>query len=123
LVTDAGTFDSAFDDLALALKVLDHHRTQGSGNFDDNRIQDFYRCLSGAFWNLGSQLYQASRWDHAVPFITRSIDIDRNLLQIGSRKREDSVWKQFFEQMPKRLLVLANCFSKINNRRVCSPCS
>lgn len=117
-LTDSGTFDLAYDDLAYASEALLQYRPRCVDESYENRIRDLQRCLSGAFWNQGSQLYQAARWDHAVPFITRSVDIDRNLLQNSVGEREDPLWKQFFEQMPKRLLVLGNSFSKMGNRRV-----
>lgn len=84
------------------------------------RILDLRRCLSGAFWNLGSSLYQAGRWDHSVPFVSQSIDIDKTLLNVawGGFKDMSPSWTTHFEQMPKRAMLLASCYIKMGNRQV-----
>ncbi|PVG00070.1 hypothetical protein CPB86DRAFT_782920 [Serendipita vermifera] len=85
----------------------------------DDRVSDLWRCLSGAFWNIGASIYQSGRWDHSVPFISGSVDVDRRLL--GAERRlsqgKNDSWDVFYAQMPKRMLLLAGCFIKLGDRK------
>jgi separase len=119
-VQDPETYDDAYQLLENALTLVKGFYVEFGVNVAKERTLDLWRCLSGAFWNLGSALYQAGRWDHSVPYISQSVDIDKVLLATGWDTTEsmNHNWTVFFEQMPKRAMLLATCFVKMNNRQV-----
>jgi hypothetical protein len=111
------TYESAYQSLLEARQVVDN---LPEGILGRGRVLDLLRCLSGAFWNLGSSIYQTGRWDHSVPFISSGVEIDRRLLndeQMSNQSKNDT-WDVFYAQMPKRLLLLAGCFIRLGDRKV-----
>jgi separase len=119
-VQDPESYENAYQHLEDASTLVNEFYVGFGVKVAKERTLDLWRCLSGAFWNLGSSLYQAGRWDHSVPYISKSVDIDKILLDAGWSTSENmnNNWTVFFEQMPKRAMLLATCFIKMNNRQV-----
>lgn len=119
-VQDPDTYNDAYQHLDEASALLKDSCAESNVTVAKERTLDLWRCLSGACWNLGSSLCHACRWDHAVPYISKSVDIDQDLLSTAwdSPDNMNDNWSTFFEQMPKRAMLLAFCFLKINNRQV-----
>jgi len=120
-VHEAQSYKPAFQDLSNACGLVDSHGDK-MGNISADRIAELRRCMSGAFWNLGSSIHQAGRWDHSIPFVSKGVEIDQALIDSHwslYRTRND-VWDTFYQQLPKRALLLAGCFVKLGDRKVCS---
>ncbi|CAG8686337.1 507_t:CDS:2, partial [Acaulospora colombiana] len=83
-LTLADTYEPAYQSLLKAHELMLLNDVVNDHQIGD-RVIDLWRCLSGAFWNIGSSIYQTGRWDHSVPFISSSVDIDRRLL--GDERR------------------------------------
>ncbi|KAG8827345.1 hypothetical protein FRC19_003922 [Serendipita sp. 401] len=114
---DAHTYGKSLDQLTTSLHLLEDSHTNkelvATGKFRTLR-----QCISGALWNLGSSLYQAGHWDHAIPFISEGVMVDRDLLQTESidDKGEKYLTDQFYQQMPRRMMLLASCYVKLGER-------
>jgi separase len=119
-VHETQSYKPAFQDLSNACSLIDSYDDMGSIPVD--RIAELRRCMSGAFWNLGSSIHQAGRWDHSIPFISKGVEIDQTLVDshwslVGT---SNNAWDTFYQQLPKRALLLAGCFVKLGDRKVCS---
>jgi separase len=98
---------------------------------------EYARCISGAFHNLASSLYQAGKFASAARFLrlaalvgARALDFYRPIVaegKVDSSKRD--TWTQLAEQMYKRWELLGGCYMKTADRQVrllsaiCAYCS
>lgn len=117
---DPDTYEEVYKHLENAFVLVNEFHADLTAENVKERVLELRRCLSGGFWNVGSSLYQANRWDHAVPFISRSVDVDKTLfaaVQAGS-KDVNSTWALCLEQIPKRAMLLAGCYIKMANRQL-----
>lgn len=116
-IAETQSYKPVLQDLVGACKMVDEEIK----NTPKSRVADLQRCLAGAFWNLGSSVYQAGRWDHSIPFISRAVEIDQNLLEShwSSSESQTDTWNTFYHQMPRRSLLLAGSLVRLGDRKVC----
>ncbi|KAG8835933.1 hypothetical protein FRC17_000018 [Serendipita sp. 399] len=110
---DIQTYDRSRRELIMSSLLLENF----CSNTEPTKCRVLQQCLSGAFWNLGSSLYQAGHWDHAVSFISEGVRIDRSILQMisdGDQSKQECE-DQFYQQMPKRMMLLANCYVRLGS--------
>lgn len=127
-VTDPRTFIPAFDLLSQATFILNSIPVDDSPSsapreerFD---VANYARCISGAFYNLASVLYQGTRYGNAVPFLVESCTLGGRALSLPRSAPESMTetrhkeWTQLEEQLYRRWELLGVCYSKNSDRRV-----
>lgn len=88
-------------------------------------LANFTRCISGAFYNIAGALYQATRYGNAVPFLIESCSLGQKALRIPcpqppvANESREKEWAQLREQLYRRWELLAACYSKNGDRKVC----
>ena len=129
-VTDPRTFIPAFELLAEASSILnsiplDESPSSTALREESLDIANYARCISGAFYNLASILYQGMRYGNAVPFLLESCTLGSKALSLPRSVSESTTetrrkeWVQLEEQLYRRWELLGVCYSKNNDRRVC----
>jgi len=119
------SFVTAFELLVRASSILDLVPVDRHSDDDPIDIANYTRCVSGAFYNLAGTLYQASRFGSAVPFLVESCTLGQKALQLPRAAQEvpnetrEKEWMQLEEQLFRRWELLAVCYSKNGDRKVC----
>ncbi|CAA7261156.1 unnamed protein product [Cyclocybe aegerita] len=123
---DPRTFVPPFDHLSLASTIVNSvpsDRYPLSPLDDSVDIANYYRCVSGAFYNLAGSLYQATRYGNAVPFLVETCRLGEKALclprpqpEVPNEAREKE-WKQLEEQLFRRWELLGVCYSKNGNHK------
>ena len=128
-VTDPRTFIPAFELLAEASSILNSiplGDSPSSALREENLdVANYTRCISGAFYNLASILYQGTRYGNAVPFLLESCTLGGRALSLPRSVPESTTetrrkeWVQLEEQLYRRWELLGVCYLKNSDRRVC----
>ena len=126
-VTDPRTFIPAFELLSQATSILNsipvNDFTSSAVSTENVDVANYTRCISGAFYNLASILYQGTRYGNAVPFLLESCTLGGRALSLPkspelmteTRRKE---WAQLEEQLFRRWDLLGVCYLKNSDRRV-----
>ena len=127
-VNNPTTFVPTFEHLSRAVRILDSilpDRFPLSSIGETVDFANYTRCVSGAFYNLAGSLYQASRYGNAVPFLVKSCELGGKALllpriqQPVPNEAREMEWAQLEEQLFRRWELLAVCYSKNGDRKVC----
>lgn len=128
IINDPTTFVPAFEHLCRAERILESIppvRFPLSPIEEAVDIANYTRCVSGAFYNLTGSFYQASKYGNAVPFLVKSCELGEKALrlpriqQLVPNEAREMEWTQLEEQLFRRWELLAVCYSKNGDRKVC----
>jgi separase len=128
IANDPTTFIPAFEYLCRAVRILDSippDRFPLSPIEETVDIANYTRCVSGAFYNLAGSLYQTSKYGNAVPFLLKSCELGEKALRLPRiqqhvpNEAREMEWAQLEEQLFRRWELLAVCYSKNGDRKVC----
>ncbi|KAF8887051.1 peptidase family C50-domain-containing protein [Mucidula mucida] len=86
-----------------------------------NEEANFWRCVSGAFHNLGGQLYQSGKHGSAISFLDDGCRLATKALHIFKSTAvvpdDPEPWNQLSNQLYRRWQLLALCCAKIGDRK------
>lgn len=129
IVNDPSTFVPAFEHLSHAVRILDSIPSDrfplSPSEEEAVDIANYTRCVSGAFYNLACSLYQVSKYGNAVPFLVKSCELGGKALRLPRiaqrvpNEARQMEWTQLEEQLFRRWELLAVCYSKNGDRKVC----
>ncbi|TFK73377.1 hypothetical protein BDN72DRAFT_956580 [Pluteus cervinus] len=128
---DARTHIPAYNTLQRAMAILDGLPSISEDPTADEVVDvaNYMRCISGAWYNMGGILYQATRYGATVGFLKESCELGGRALEAKSRPTPGSTsvtedkekvaegWQQLEEGLHRRWELLAVCFNKIGDRR------
>ncbi|KAI6117301.1 peptidase family C50-domain-containing protein [Pisolithus croceorrhizus] len=127
------------DTYALALRQLEGAVATVDGSLtviDPLDSANFFRCISGAFHNLGGTLYKADKHGGAIRFLkqgcivgTRALNlyagqggVDMTSGEFDAQEKENERnkegWQQLEEQLFRRYELLGVCYLKIGDRKL-----
>ncbi|KAI6116384.1 peptidase family C50-domain-containing protein [Pisolithus sp. B1] len=130
------------DTYALALRQLEGAVATVDGSLtviDPLDSANFFRCISGAFHNLGGTLYKADKHGGAIRFLkqgcivgTRALNlyagqggVDMTSGEFDAQEKENERnkegWQQLEEQLFRRYELLGVCYLKIGDRKIAFP--
>lgn len=85
------------------------------------------RCTAGAFYNCGIKLYKGGDHSTATRFVQKACESGAEALAIYDAQPgtvdESGSWATLREQTPKRWELLAYCYGRSGDKRVCMICS
>lgn len=129
---DVDTYALASQQLEGAVATVDGSLTV----IDPLDSANFFRCISGAFHNLGGALYKADKHGGAIRFLkqgcivgTRALNlyvgqggVDMTSGELDAQEKENvrnkEGWKQLEEQLFRRYELLGVCYLKIGDRKL-----
>ncbi|KAI5983296.1 peptidase family C50-domain-containing protein [Pisolithus albus] len=129
---DVDTYALAFQQLEGAVATVDGSLTI----IDPLDSANFFRCISGAFHNLGGALYKADKHGGAIRFLkqgcivgTRALNlyigqggVDMTGGELDAQEKENvrnkEGWKQLEEQLFRRYELLGVSYLKIGDRKL-----
>ncbi|KAI6127502.1 peptidase family C50-domain-containing protein [Pisolithus croceorrhizus] len=121
------------DTCALALQQLEGAVATVDGSLtviDPLDSANFFRCISGAFHNLGGTLYKADKHGGAIRFLKQGCIVGMRALnfvrwtsdevdaQEKENERNKEGWRQLEEQLFRRYELLGVCYLKIGDRKL-----
>ncbi|KAF9003465.1 hypothetical protein BDZ89DRAFT_1095795 [Hymenopellis radicata] len=103
--------------LSRAVVILD----AGRGGVQPSEEANFWRCVSGAFHNLGGQLYQSGKHGSAISFLDDGCRLATKALHLFKSTSvvpdDPEPWNQLSNQLYRRWQLLALCCAKIGDRK------
>ncbi|KAI6040844.1 peptidase family C50-domain-containing protein [Pisolithus marmoratus] len=126
------TYGPALQQLESAIATVDGCLTV----IDPLDSANFFRCISGAFYNLGGTLYKADKYGGAIRFVKQGCIVGTRALSlyagqngvdaIGGEfdaqdkesERNTEGWKQLEEQLFRRYQLLGVCYLKMGERKL-----
>ncbi|KAI5998191.1 hypothetical protein EDD15DRAFT_2364000 [Pisolithus albus] len=115
---DVDTYALAFQQLEGAVAIVDGSLTV----IDPLDSANFFRCISGAFHNLGGALYKAYKHGGAIRFLKQGCGVDMTGGKLDAQEKENvgnmEGWKQLEEQLFRRYELLGVSYLKIGDRKL-----
>lgn len=131
--------DKAFSYLAQGSRIIDlfeKHAVSSETEFELSRA-NYTRCLSGAFFNIAATLYKAEKFGSAIRFLLQACPMAVKAMNLRNATFADKptakgkdketeidkdvdAWKVHEEQLHRRWELLAVCYTKTGDRKVCA---